>query len=345
MKKTVYDGKVSNPAQLGGIETAVLDNGAGRGVRVAWVNTGSPLRYKVVLDRAMDISEAFYGPHSLAWLSRGGVTPPAPVALYDLDWLQAFGGGLVTTCGLSHVGGPETDEHGRRGLHGRISTLPAEVVSIEQPDPERGLLRMALTGVVRETGVFGPHLELRRTISGELGCPEIRITDQVINRGNRAAAHMLLYHCNLGYPLVDEGAELRWDGETRSRGGAQDDAIFGGGHDYRHCPPPLKAHDGFGEACGFIRPAAGADGLSRTGVCNRSLDLALQIEFDARQLPCLANWQHWGEGEYVTGLEPGTHFPTGQKAARTAGELVMLEPGETRDYAMVIRAGAASLWS
>ena len=47
-----FAGKISNPAQLGGIETAVLDNGAGRGVRVAWVNTGSPLRFKVVLDRA-----------------------------------------------------------------------------------------------------------------------------------------------------------------------------------------------------------------------------------------------------------------------------------------------------
>lgn len=345
MKQATYLGKVSNPAQLGGIETAVLDNGAGRGVRVAWVNTGSPLRYKVVLDRAMDIGEAFYGPHSLAWLSRRGITSPVPTGLYDADWLQTFGGGLVTTCGLSHTGVPETDAYGRRGLHGRISNQAAEIISIEQPDPERGVLRMALTGVIRETGVFGPHLELRRTISGELGWPEIRIRDQVINRSNQEAAHMLLYHCNLGYPLVDEGAELRWTGDVRSRGAAQDDAIFGGGHDYRHCPPPLASHAGYGEACGFIRPSAAEDGRTTTGVCNRERDLALQIEFNVQQLPCLANWQHWGQGEYVTGLEPGTHFPVGQKAARAAGELVMLQPGETRDYELVIRAGAASLWS
>ncbi len=41
--------KISNLAQLGGIETAVLDNGAARGTRIAWVNTGTGLRYKVVL--------------------------------------------------------------------------------------------------------------------------------------------------------------------------------------------------------------------------------------------------------------------------------------------------------
>jgi len=344
MKRTAYEGKVSNPAQLGGIETAVLDNGAGRGVRVAWVNTGSPLRYKVVLDRAMDINDAFFGPHALAWISRSGTTPPVPTALYDLDWLQAFGGGLVTTCGLSHIGVPETDEYGRRGLHGRISTQVADVVSIVQPDPERGLMGMSLTGIIRETGVFGPHLELRRTISSMLGNPEIRIADQVTNRGNQPAVHMLLYHCNLGYPLVDEGAELKWEGEMRSRGAAQDDAIFGGAHDYRHCPPPLSAHTGTGEACGFIRPVPGKDGRCRAGILNPALDLSLQIEFDGRRLPCLANWQHWGPGEYVTGLEPGTHFPVGQKAARAAGELILLEPGETREYDLTIRAGSAALW-
>ncbi len=337
--------KVSNSAQLGGIETAVLDNGAGRGVRVAWVNTGSSLRYKVVLDRSMDIVDAFFGAHSLAWISRSGVTPPVPTALYDADWLQTFSGGLVTTCGLSHIGIPETDENGSRGLHGRISTQQAEIISVEQPDPAAGRSRMSLTGVIRETSVFGPHLELRRTISSELGVPELRIEDRVINRGNKTVPHMLLYHCNLGYPLVDEGARICWEGTLRSRGQAQDDAIFAGAHDYRICPAPLAAHAGTGEACGFITPSVETDGLCRTGICNPVLDLGLQIEYDASRLPCLANWQHWGDGEYVTGLEPGTNFPVGQKAAREAGQLIYLEPGESRDYTLVIRAGSAALWA
>ena len=337
MNSLGYEGKVSNPAQLGGIETAVLDNGTGRGVRVAWVNTGSPLRFKVVLDRGMDIADAFYGQHSLAWLSRSGVTRPNPAANQGLEWLRSFGGGLMTTCGLTHVGGPESDAYGPRGLHGLVSNQPVELSTVLQPDPERGEMRMALSGIVRESGVFGPHLEMRRVISAELGRAEIRVEAEVINRGNQAAPHMLLYHCNLGYPLVDEGAELFWEGETRSRGGAQDNALFSGDDDVQRCPPPQPSHDGSGEACGFIAPCAGADGCCHAGVRNRRLGLLLDIEFDKMQLPCLTNWQHWGRGEYVTGLEPGTHYPVGQGAARRDGQLIMLEPGESRRYTLVFR--------
>ena len=98
--------KISNSAQLGGIETAVLDNGAARGTRIAWVNTGTGLRYKVILDRAMDIADAFYNQYGLAWLSHVGVTYKT-FPDKGTDWLKAFGGGLLTTCGLDHVGGPE----------------------------------------------------------------------------------------------------------------------------------------------------------------------------------------------------------------------------------------------
>src|SRR5690606_14202838 len=122
----------------GGIETSVLDNGPGRGSRIAWVNTGSGLRYKVALDRDMDISEAFYNPFGLAWLSHGGVLPPDRSAERDMGWLRNFGGGLLTSCGLSHVGGPERDEKEERGLHGRISNIPAEIISIVQPEPQLG---------------------------------------------------------------------------------------------------------------------------------------------------------------------------------------------------------------
>jgi len=107
-----WQDKVGNFAQIGGIETSVLDNGPGKGTRMAWVNTGSGLRYKVVIDRGLDIVDAFYNQYSLAWLSHGGVTAPRPDANRGLEWLWSFAGGLLTTCGLTHVGGPESDEFG-----------------------------------------------------------------------------------------------------------------------------------------------------------------------------------------------------------------------------------------
>ncbi len=240
MQQTWRD-KIGNPAQWGGIETSVLDNGAGRGTRIAWVNTGAGLRYKVVPDRGLDIADAFYNAHSLAWISHAGVTAPQPFSHRGLDWLRTFGGGLLTTCGLSHVGGPEADAHGERGLHGLVSNLPADIESIVQPDPAAGRLDFSLTGKVRQTQVFGPHLELRRTVSGTLGEAVIRIEDTVTNRGNAPAPHMLLYHVNFGWPLADEGAELRWRGAWQSPGEKTEASIFREGQPFRRCPAPMTA--------------------------------------------------------------------------------------------------------
>ena len=336
-KKTIADpekwtDRISNTAQLGGIETAVLDNGPGRGTRIAWINTGTGLRYKVVIDRAMDIAEAFHNQHGLAWLSHSGITSPQPFSDKGGDWLRTFGGGLLTTCGLSHIGGPETDEFGTRGQHGLISNTPAEIESIIQPDPMSGKMEMSITGRMREARVFSPCLELRRTISGTLGEPVIRIHDEVTNLGNRPAPHMLLYHFNFGWPLIDEGTDLILNGPWQLLDEARDSLIFNDRNNFRKCPAPLEAHRGTQEAVGVFDVPAGKDGECICGVHNAALGIAVAIKYRKEQMPWLSNWQHWGPGEYVTGIEPGTNPPTGQAKARKENQLIFLESGETRVY-------------
>jgi Domain of unknown function (DUF4432) len=328
--------KISNHHQLGGIETSVLDNGAGRGTRIAWINTGTGLRYKVVLDRAMDIADAFYNQHSLSWLSHVGITSPQPMSDKGIDWLRTFGGGLLTTCGLSHVGGPEADSHGERGVHGLISNVPAEIISIIQPDPVNGKMDMSITGVMKETKIFGPSLELRRTISATLGEPSIKIHDEVLNRGNTLAPHMLLYHFNFGWPLVDEGTDLLWNGPTKPR--FENTAkIFKEGNNFKKCVAPIESHLGSGEEVGIIDPQADASGNCVCGLYNSKIGIAVSMKFNKKQLPWLTNWQHWGKGEYVTGIEPGTHPPMGQAKARELNELIHIAPGEVRSYDVELR--------
>ena len=65
-----WKSKISNSHQLGGIETSIVDNGGGKGTRIAWINTGTGLRYKVVLDRGMDIVDAFFNENSLCIVIR-----------------------------------------------------------------------------------------------------------------------------------------------------------------------------------------------------------------------------------------------------------------------------------
>lgn len=339
--ETLWHNKISHHAQLGGIETSVLDNGPGRGSRIAWINTGTPLRYKIVVDRGLDIMEAFYGQHSLAWLSGGGTIAPVPCSDRSIEWLYTFGGGLVTTCGLSHIGGPEQDEFGTRGLHGRYSNLPAQIESIIQPDPVAGKLGFSITTTVLESKVFGPHLRMRRTLSGTLGQPTIHIQDEVTNLSNAAAPHMLLYHINFGWPLVDDGAEIVYRGSFKSRGLPMDDATFSV-DDVKRCRSPQESHTAGGEGCGFIDPDADKDGRCAAAIVNRTLNLVATVHFYKDQLPCLANWQHWGPGEYVCALEPGTHFPIGQKKAREDGTLIMLEAHECRCYEMTIQVLTAT---
>ena len=327
-----WKNKISNHAQVGGIETSVLDNGAGRGTRIAWINTGTGLRYKVVLDRGMDIADTFYNQHSLTWLSSQGIVPPQLFPDRGLNWLRTFGGGLLTTCGLTHAGGPETDEFGERGLHGLISNIPAEIESVIQPDPANGMMEMSISGRIHETQIFGPSLELKRTISGTLGVASIKIHDEVVNRGNTKAPHMVLYHFNFGWPLVDEGANIIWKGEWLSRDGDINNRIFNKNNNFHQCPPPMKEHSGTGEDVVFVDIAADDTGKCVVGLHNPELAIAVALRFSKEQLPWFTNWQHWGSGEYVTGLEPGASRPYGQAKARARNELIFLNPGERRVY-------------
>lgn len=335
MINQAWHNKLSNAAQLGGIETSVMDNGAGRGTRIAWINTGTGLRFKVVIDRAMDIADTFYNEHSLAWLSHSGITSAQPMSDKSIDWLKTFGGGLLVTCGLSHVGGPESDEFGERGIHGEISNIPAEIESIIQPDPLSGKMDMSITGIIRQSQALGSRLELRRTISATLGKSVIRIHDQVINKGNTDAAHMLLYHCNLGWPLVDEGSKIVWNGLWKARDG-NPNKLFNEANDFKTCPPPIDDHQGSGEEAAFIDIEADNSGFCNCGIDNQKIGLSLTIKFQKNQLPWLTNWLHFGKGEYVVGLEPGTNPPIGQSQARGQNKLIHLAPGETRNYALEI---------
>ena len=330
--KSDWLNKVSNLAQIGGIETSVLDNGKGRGVRIAWINTGAGFRFKVVIDRAMDIADAFFNQYNLSWISKLGVTAPQPFADKGADWLRTFSGGLLVTCGLTHVGGPEEDEYGKRGLHDQISNTPAEIINIKQPDPLNGDLEMSITGKMIQGHPLGGLLELTRTIRCTLGKPTIHIDDEIQNIGNVDSPHMLLYHFNFGWPLIDPGTKLLWEGKWEPREQGDDNKIFKEGHDFKTCQAPREDHRGSGEEAAIIKPNCDNEGLSKCGIFNENLGFAVTLAFKNEQLPWLTNWQHWGPGEYVTGLEPGTNPPLGQKLMRERNELIILKPNEKKIY-------------
>ena len=336
MKNNLWKDKISNHHQLGGIELSVLDNGDGRGCRIAWFNTGSGLRFKVVIDRAMDIVDAFYNQNSLAWISHLGVSAPNPTVDYATNWLKSFGGGLLTTCGLTHTGGDEKDESGERGVHDRISQVPAYIESVIQPNLLKGSMEMSITGRMIQTTLFGPSLELKRTISTELGSSVIKIKDEVTNLGNSDAPHMLLYHMNFGWPLIDKDTDLLWDGTWKTRGVDLDNKIFCSGHNFKKCTAPSDDYQGDHSALAFVDLKADADGVCECGLHNSKLGLGVKIKYPKAQLPWMTQVQHFGKNEYLTAIEPCTAPPIGQAAAKKENMLIQIKPQETRFYDLEI---------
>jgi hypothetical protein len=332
--------KFINPAQVGGIEAYTLADGEARGVRALCVNTGGGLRYRVLVDRGLDIDQAFLHQHSLTFLTHKGVARPTRALDDGIDWLKGFAGGLLTSCGPFNIGPPGEDAGQKFGLHGTHSTTAATLESVIQPDPRAGRLEMSITGVVRYGSLFGPSLELRRTIRSTLGANAIDFVDEFYNPANTDAPHAWLLHINLGYPLVDAGAEFCYDSpRVEPKDAPEGVSRFNRkGIDPKRVPEPLDAHRGFNESVAYQFPRADRSGRATVGLVNRKLGLGVAIRYSTREFPRCVNWQHWGPGEYVTALEPANGTVEGRAKDRDRGLLDTIPAGARKTYRYQIEA-------
>ena len=155
----------------------------------------------------MDISLARFKGTNLVYLTCNGETSPAYYEAENIGWLHTFSGGLLTTCGLTHLGPPSVDIGESQGLHGRYSTIPArQVADLSQWIDGRYHIR--IKGIVEEGHLFGNKLRLERIISSIMDENRIHISDTITNFGNRPSPYTILYHMNFGFPLLSEDAQL-----------------------------------------------------------------------------------------------------------------------------------------
>ncbi len=330
---------VENPLQLGGIETSVLDNGPGRGVRIAWINTGAGLRYKVLIDRGLDILDAEYLGQSLTWHSLTGPVAPSHAYNRGVEWLRGFYGGLLVGCGPLNTGAPFTENDIEWSLHGTHSHTPAILEAIENPDPASGKMEMKITGLIRTARVFNPNIELRRTISSTLGESAIHVHDRFVNRGNQPVPFAWLLHINFGYPLLEPEASVYCYEGKLSPIGEKAAAWFRKGNDFRTAPRPLDSHRGNGEYCTYIDAKADSRSRVTVGVVNKKRGFAVKLEYSKKQFPRLINWQHWGpDGSYTGALEPSVEGVEGRPKDRQRGWHRDLQPGQSSEHRCTITA-------
>ena len=318
---------VGHPEQVAGVELLELLDGDARGVRVARVRTGE-IDVDILVDRALDISRASVRGVPVGWLSPAGIRHAAFAEPHGLGPLRTFTGGLLTTCGLDHVHAPadEPDRYGPPGgtvrhhpLHGRIAAAQARLTRLDREGST-----LVIEGEVRQAMPFGEHLVLRRRLEADLGGRTLRIRDRVRNDGQMPSPLAVLYHLNVGWPVVSPRARVTATvGEPAVRLGSA------GQRDWRHLPEPEPAAV---EAVWEHTLRRGDDGWCRAAVVTDDIGdgraAGLLVSWDAATLPHLAQWLMPAPGMYVTAVEPSTVGVGGVAAAREAGTLRMLEPDE-----------------
>jgi hypothetical protein len=140
---------------------------------------------------------------------------------------------------------------------------------------------------------------------------------------------MLLYHMNIGYPFVDEGSELIAPsiGAPRLLFGTADVS------DRASWSRFIAPQKNWIQQTFEHTMRADNRGEVEVAIYNPRLfeGTGVSIRYDQKAMPNYIEWRMMGEGQYAVGIEPCTNG-FGRDAVRAAGELIVLQPGESRTY-------------
>lgn len=303
--------------------------GVSDGVEVIEVDTGE-VQAMILPTRGMSIWRIDAAGTTFGWRSPvAGPVHPNHVPVFDpsgIGWLEGFDE-LVVRCGLESNGAPEFDDAGtlKYPLHGRIANLPASSLAIEF-DEASG--RVEVIGEMLESRLFIKRLRLRSRIRFQAGSPDIELMDDVTNDLSTPATMQLLYHINVGSPVLDAGATLlapidvlapkdtlsaseieTWNKFDAPKSGYSERVYFA----------TLRADENH-HSTAMLRSADGSTGFA--------------ITVNTKTLPRFILWKNTAaEGDgYVIGMEPATNFPNTRSFETKHGRVVEIAGGETESF-------------
>ena len=311
---------IGQNAQLFGVEEHRLVGGRGDGMRLLEVRNGKGLCFTVSLDRAADISRLSVMGTNFGYFSPAGYVAPAYYDPCGAGFLKSFTAGFLTTCGLTNVGNPCEDGGESLGLHGTIGNTPAESYSVSYEGDD-----MIIKATVPDTRFFGHKLVLVRTYTVSLVENKLSVRDEVTNFGNTEEPFQMLYHYNVGYPLLSEDAIVTIPAKKVTPRNAH------AAEDIENCLRMEKPTKGYEERCYYHE----MEGKACVKVENPTVGRSLTMEYDTAALPCFTEWKMMGEYEYVLGIEPGNAYPDGRDVMREKGMLKYIAPGEVKTHEVV----------
>lgn len=291
--------------QVMSADLVTRSDGWERGVRSVMLGNDR-IAIEVVVDRGLDIASARVHQVPIAWRSPTAIVAPWFVENSGFGPHRAFFGGLLTTCGYDHIGAPTERSTERFGydariaeilpMHGRASGTPARLLGYGVRDTLTGP-QAFVEGEVSQVAVFGEHVVLTRSITIDYGSSQVRVSDTVANRGYASTPLALLYHLNVGWPVVSPDARVIVPGTVVSGEGD---------------PTTVRVPEsGARERVWLHSPASGSDALGTASVVNSHVDAdiaaGMHVTWDTAGLPNIIQWEIANvAGHYAVALEPTT---------------------------------------
>ncbi len=328
--------KTGSFQQLASVRALTFGEGRAQTRAVEVVN--GPLRFTALADKCLDVAELSFRGVNFSFLSKPGLQGRNQYDTNGDEALRSIMGGLFFTAGLENICAPCTIGGKDYPMHGRIRTTPAEHLCADARWEGEDYV-LEVSGEMREAELFGENLVLRRTLRSVYGEKSFTLRDEIENQGFRDEPLMLLYHINIGYPLLDEGTRLYLP--TRSVTPRED---LSAPHAERwnvmdapkdNEPEYVFIHDSI----------ADGDGVVRACVVNEKLSLGLMISYNTANLPYFMEWKSTASGDYVLGLEPANSSVYGRPFHEKRGEMHRLAPfaRETNEIRFTVLDGAEEI--
>lgn len=308
---------VGNTLQTRGAERYILDGGKGNGMHFVYVRNGKGLEAWVSLDRAGDISRLNFAGENMGYFSPCGYVAPQYYDDVGAGFLKSFTAGFFTTCGLTAVGSPCTDNGEELPLHGTVSHIPAELIAIEENNEEL-TIKLKVTDAVP----FGQKLVMNRCYCFSYTENSFTVTDTVTNGGSAESPYSILYHCNMGWPLLSENSIVRIPNSKVTPRNDHAKAFI-------DTALQMEIPQTDYEECCYYYDVLEKDGHAHAGIYNGDIGKGLVMCYDKSTLPYFTEWKMMGKQEYVLGLEPGNCTPDGRDVLRKNGTLKFLQPEES----------------
>ncbi len=336
--------EISDTLQLGQVEEfefadclvrqECLSSGRSAGVnRLTLSQAGMSVSW--LLTRGLSIESVVVNDQRFGWISpiRGPIHPQwVPMAEPSgLGWLDGFDE-LFVRCGLTSNGAPEFDEHHRLKypLHGRIANLPSQSVSLSIC-PQTS--QVILSGDVWETRFHFHKWRLHTEYRMDVAHRAIAIVDRVTNFAGAARDFQMLYHFNLGEPLLSPGGRIACPVAVVTP------RDWNSAPSMNHWNQIERYKAGEPEHVYFCEPMGDEHGNSFAVLTNSERTAAAGIEFSVAAMPCFSLWKNLTSSAdgFVIGLEPATNFPNIRTFEAQHQRTVWLEPEATWQNDLILR--------